>query len=41
ITARTPRDEITGIFETIDAAGQLVLRTSSGQVAVPAADVFF
>lgn len=41
ITARTSRDSHTGTFETIDAAGQLVLRTAKGQVAVPAADVFF
>lgn len=41
ITARTARDEITGIFETIDTTGQLVLRTPKGQVAIPAADVFF
>ena len=41
ITARTSRDEITGTFETVDEAGQLVLRTPKGQVAIPAADVFF
>lgn len=41
ITARTARDEITGTFETVDEAGQLVLRTPKGQVAIPAADVFF
>ncbi len=41
ITARTARDEITGRFETVDEAGQLVLVTASGKVAVPAADVYF
>lgn len=41
ITARTAREEVTGRFETVDAAGQLVLRTPTGQVSIPAADVFF
>lgn len=41
ITARTSRDEFTGRFETVDEAGQLVLRTPKGQIAIPAADVFF
>lgn len=41
ITARTTREEHTGRFETIDDAGQLVLRTPTGQVRVPAADIFF
>lgn len=41
ITARTAKDEVTGVFETIDEAGQLVLRTPKGQVAIPAGDVFF
>ncbi len=41
ITARTARDEITGRFETIDEAGQLVLQTPKGQVRVSAADVYF
>lgn len=41
ITARTAREEITGRFETIDEAGQLVLSTSKGQVRIPAADVYF
>lgn len=41
ITARTARSEVTGIFETIDEAGQLVLQTAKGQVRIPAADVFF
>ena len=41
ITARTTRDEITGVFETIDEVGQLVLSGPNGQVVVPAGDVFF
>ncbi|QMU57795.1 MAG: biotin--[acetyl-CoA-carboxylase] ligase [Boseongicola sp.] len=41
ITARTTRDEITGTFETIDEAGQLVLTTAKGRVTIPAADVYF
>ncbi len=41
ITARTSRDEITGRFETVDEAGQLVLTTPKGRVTVPAADVYF
>jgi BirA family biotin operon repressor/biotin-[acetyl-CoA-carboxylase] ligase len=41
ITARTGRDEITGKFETVDEAGQLVLSTARGLVRIPAAEVFF
>ena len=41
ITARTAREEITGTFETVDEAGQLVLRTPKGRVTIPAADVYF
>lgn len=41
ITARTTHDEITGVFDTIDASGQLVLSGPKGQVVVPAGDVFF
>ena len=41
ITARTARNEVTGRFETVDEAGQLVLRTPTGQVSIPAADVYF
>ena len=41
ITARTTNDEFTGVFETIDEAGQLVLSGPKGQVVVPAGDVFF
>ena len=41
ITARTPREEVTGVFDTIDAEGNLVLLTESGPRPIPAADVFF
>ncbi|MGP6085503.1 biotin--[acetyl-CoA-carboxylase] ligase [Antarctobacter jejuensis] len=41
ITARTAREEITGVFETVDATGQLVLKTPKGRVTIAAADVFF
>jgi BirA family biotin operon repressor/biotin-[acetyl-CoA-carboxylase] ligase len=41
ITARTAREEITGTFETMDEAGQLVLMTPKGRVTIPAADVYF
>jgi len=41
VTARTGRAEITGIFETVDAAGNLVLRTADGRQAIAAADIFF
>ena len=41
ITARTARDTFTGTFETVDEAGQLVLRTATGHVSIPAADVYF
>ncbi|MYA87663.1 MAG: biotin--[acetyl-CoA-carboxylase] ligase [Boseongicola sp. SB0662_bin_57] len=41
LTARTGTEEITGIFETVDEVGRLVLRTSTGQVVIPAGDVFF
>lgn len=30
-----------GVFETIDAGGNLILRTAQGVVAIPAAEVFF
>jgi BirA family biotin operon repressor/biotin-[acetyl-CoA-carboxylase] ligase len=41
IRARTSRDETVGIFETVDSAGNLVLKTAQGSVAIPAAEVFF
>lgn len=41
ITARTARDETTGIFEDVDGQGNLVLRTEAGRQAIAAADVYF
>lgn len=41
VTARTSRQETTGTFETVDSAGNLVLNTAKGRVAIPAAEVFF
>lgn len=41
ITARTGKTEVTGIFDSIDAEGNLVLITGKGPQAIPAADVFF
>ena len=41
ITARTGNQTRTGIFQTIDADGNLILELATGPVAIPAADVFF
>ena len=41
ITARTAREETVGTFETVDAAGNLVIKTPEGLRAIAAADVFF
>jgi len=41
ITARTEKRDYTGIFDTVDEKGQLVLITGTGPVHIPAADVFF
>ncbi len=41
ITARTGRETHEGTFQTVDEAGNLVLRTAQGRIAIPAADVFF
>jgi len=41
VTARTARETLTGIFETVDETGALVLSTQAGRRAIPAADVFF
>ena len=41
ITARTSTSETVGTFETVDANGNLVLKTAKGRVSIPAADVFF
>lgn len=41
IRARTMREEHHGTFETVDAEGQLVLRTANGPLTIAAGDVFF
>lgn len=41
IRARTGVATREGVFETIDATGALVLRTSDATLAIPAAEVFF
>ncbi len=41
IRARTGADTREGVFETIDAQGNLILRMNQGAVAIPAAEVFF
>lgn len=41
VTARTSTREITGIFETVDQAGNLILRVEGKEVLIPAADVYF
>lgn len=41
ITARTGTQTRQGIFETIDAMGNLVLRQGPATLAIPAAEVFF
>lgn len=41
IRARTGTETREGVFQTIDAAGNLILRMAEGPVAIPAAEVFF
>lgn len=41
IVARTGREEIEGLFDTIDEEGNLVLITAKGPRAIAAADVYF
>ena len=41
ITARTGATEVQGVFKTVDEAGNLVLETASGAMAIPAGEVFF
>jgi BirA family transcriptional regulator, biotin operon repressor / biotin---[acetyl-CoA-carboxylase] ligase len=41
IRARTGTETREGVFETIDAAGNLIIRTSDASLAIPAAEVFF
>lgn len=41
VTARLARETVTGVFETVDESGALVLSTPGGRRTIPAADVFF
>ncbi|WP_050928126.1 biotin--[acetyl-CoA-carboxylase] ligase [Aestuariivita boseongensis] len=41
ITARTGQAETTGVFRSVDSAGNLVLETAQGAVSIPAAEIFF
>lgn len=41
LTARTARETVTGVFETVDATGQLVIKTPKGRLTIAAADIFF
>ena len=41
ITAVTPKERITGIFDTIDKDGNLVLKTPKGVRVISAADIHF
>lgn len=41
IRARTGTETREGTFQTIDAQGNLILRTQAGTLAIPAAEVFF
>lgn len=41
IRARTVTEEHHGTFETVDAFGNLVLKTAKGRRSIPAAEVYF
>lgn len=41
IRARTGKETFHGIFETVDQEGNLILSTATGQMRIPAAEVFF
>lgn len=41
ITARTGTETLTGIFQTIDETGALILKTPQTRRSVPAAEIFF
>lgn len=41
ITARTGASEITGIFETVDADGSLILTSGQYRHKIPAAEIYF
>ena len=41
VTARTTRETLSGVFETLDPTGALVLATDEGRRSIPAGEVFF
>ena len=41
ITAKMPKKTVSGIFDTVDSEGNLVLITGTGPVKIAAADVYF
>lgn len=41
VTARTGKDTHQGTMETVDEAGNLVLMTAKGRIAIPAAEIYF
>ena len=41
ITARLPKQDIVGKFDTVDEKGQLVLQTADGVQTIAAADIYF
>ena len=41
ITARTLKEDIQGVFDTVDETGALVLQTPQGPRAITAAEIFF
>jgi BirA family biotin operon repressor/biotin-[acetyl-CoA-carboxylase] ligase len=41
LRARMMREEVTGVFQDVDPAGNLVLMTDQGRRVIPAADVYF
>lgn len=41
VEARLPRETVTGIFETLDANGAMLLQTATGLRRISAADVYF
>lgn len=41
VTARLPKEKVTGVFEALDHTGALILLTSRGRRAIHAADIFF
>ena len=41
ITARLPKEDVTGRFDTVDETGYLVLNTAKGPRHIAAADVYF